>query len=219
MLGGTLPCARWFRTIAFVIPIPERTPVRPMLVVSLSLAAAGTLAAQPSRVRIGIIGHQGPVAIDSLATVVTIDAPRAQVFHAVAQVLAELKVPIDMRDSTRGIVGVMSVPKMRTFSVGRISRYLNCGSGITGLNADNWRVYVTALAFVDAASAQSTSLRLAMVGGAQDVAGAATDPVACGSTGVFEELVEERVKARLAEARPQAEQRGAGARTRMPERR
>jgi hypothetical protein len=173
-----------------------------MFVLCLSLAASGTLAGQPSQVRLGIIGHQGPVAIDSLATVVTIDAPRAQTFHAVAQVLAELKVPIDSRDSTRGIVGVLSVPKMRTFSVGPISRYLNCGSGLTGLNADNWRVYVTALAFVDAASAERTTLRLAMVGGAQDVAGSSTDPVACGSTGAFETLVTERVKARLSEPRP-----------------
>ncbi len=176
--------------------------MRRALVVCLSVLAAGALQAQPSRVRIGIIGHQGPVAIDSLATVVAIGAPRAQTFHAVAQVLAEFKVPIDTRDSTRGIVGVSSVPRMRTFGVGRLSRYLNCGSGITGLNADNWRVYVTALAFVDAAGADSTTLRLAMVGGAQDVAGAATDPVACGTTGIFETLVAERVKALLAEPKP-----------------
>ncbi len=176
--------------------------MRAVLLFPLSLCVSATLHAQPSRVRIGIIGHPGPVAVDSLATIVTIDAPRALTFHAVAQVLAELKVPIDTRDSTRGIVGVVSVPKMRTFSVGPISRYLNCGTGLTGLNADNWRVYVTAIAFVDAAGPESTTLRLAMVGGAQDVAGSSTDPVACGSTGSFESLVTARVKAKLAESKP-----------------
>lgn len=175
--------------------------MRRVVLTSLALCAAATLHAQPSRVRIGIIGHPGPVAVDSLATVIAINAPRAQTFHAVAQVFADLKVPIDTRDSTRGIVGVVSVAKMRTFGVGRISRYLNCGSGLTGLNADNWRVYVTALAFVDPAGADSTTLRLAMVGGAQDVAGSSTDPVACGSTGSFESLVTERLKAKLAETK------------------
>lgn len=175
--------------------------MRRAALLSLALCAATMLHAQPSRVRIGIIGHPGPVAIDSLATIIGIDAPRAQAFHAVAQVLAELKVPIDTRDSTRGVVGVVSVARMRTFGVGRISRYLNCGSGLTGLNADNWRVYVTALAFVDPAGADSTTLRLAMVGGAQDVAGSSTEPVACGSTGSFESLVTERVRAKLAEAK------------------
>ncbi len=176
--------------------------MRGLLVICSCLCAAQSLAAQSSRIRVGIIGHLGPVAIDSLATTVSIDAPRDVTFHAVAQVLAELKVPIDTRDSTRGIVGVMSVPRMRTFGVGRISRYLSCGSGMTGLHADNWRVYVTALAFVDAAGAGSTTLRLAMVGGAQDVEGSSTEPVACGTTGIFETLVVERVKARLAEPRP-----------------
>ncbi|MBK6489892.1 MAG: hypothetical protein IPF98_24230 [Gemmatimonadetes bacterium] len=165
-----------------------------LLVVSAHAAAAQ----QIPRVRIGIIGHPGPVSVDSLATEVTIAAPRGVTFRALAQVLAELKVPVDTRDSTRGIIGVMSVPRMRTFGTGRISKYLNCGSGMTGLNADNWRVYVTALAFVEAADSATTTLRLAMIGGAQDVAGSSTDPVACGSTGSFESLVIERLKARIA---------------------
>lgn len=171
---------------------------RLVVCVLLLLSARAVVAQQPPRVRIGIIGHPGPVSVDSLATAVTIAAPRGVIFHALSQVLTELKVPVDTRDSTGGIIGVMSVPRMRTFGTGRISQFLNCGSGITGLNADNWRVYVTALVFVEAADATTTTMRLAVIGGAQDVAGSSTEPVACGSTGVFESLVVERVKARLA---------------------
>lgn len=174
-----------------------------LLVAAVLLAvAAPSAAAQNYRVRIGIIGHPGPVAIDSLATTVKIDASRAATFHAAAQVFLELKIPVDSRDSVRGMVGVTSLTAMRRFTNGPISRFLNCGSGITGLNADNWRVFITTFAFVEAADSTHATLRLAMVGGARDVAGTSTEPVACGSTGVFEAMVAERVKLRLAQGLP-----------------
>jgi hypothetical protein len=171
--------------------------------VRLILAAAFLIAshsaeAQQRRVRIGIIGHPGPVAVDSLATTITINGSTGATYRALAQIFAELKIAVDVQDSTRGLIGVTSLARMRTFGNARISRYLNCGSGMTGLNADNWRVYVTALAFIEKADSATTTLRLAMVGGAQDVAGSSTEPVACGSTGVFESLVAERVKQRVA---------------------
>jgi hypothetical protein len=168
------------------------------LLLAALVLASHSLEAQQRRVRIGIIGHPGPVAVDSMATTVTINGSAGATYRALAQVFTELKIPMDTQDSVRGMIGVASVPRMRTFGNARISRYLNCGSGMTGLNADNWRVYVTALAFVEKADSATTTMRLAMIGGAQDVAGSSTDPVACGTTGVFESLVTERVKQRVA---------------------
>ena len=172
------------------------------LLVAASALFACSAHAQNSRVRIGIIGHSGPVAIDSLASAVTINAPRAVVFHQAAQVFTELKLQVDARDSVRGMVGITGTPKMRQFAGRPISRWLNCGSGITGLNADNWRVYITAFAFVDAADSATTTLRLAMVGGAQDVQGSSTEPVACGTTGGFETMFADKVKSRIAQNLP-----------------
>jgi hypothetical protein len=172
--------------------------MRRVIMLASLLLASQTVEAQQRRVRIGIIGHPGPVAVDSLATTVTINGSPGATFRALAQVFAELKIAVDAQDSTRGVIGVTSLARMRTFGNTRISRYLNCGSGMTGLNADNWRVYVTALAFVEKGDSTTSTLRLAMVGGAQDVAGSSTEPVACGTTGVFEALVAERVKQRVA---------------------
>lgn len=192
------PIVSTLRTVTTV-----RLPTLAFLVAAAALAVSAPRAhAQNVRVRIGIIGHDGPVAVDSLATAVTIAAPRGVVFHQAAQVFAELKVQIDARDSVRGMVGITSSPKMRQFAGRPISRWLNCGSGITGSNADNWRVYITAYAFVDAADSTSTTLRLAMVGGAQDVQGTSTEPVACGSTGGFETMFADKVKSRIAQGLP-----------------
>jgi hypothetical protein len=178
-------------------------PAVRLLIASLALAVASSSAsAQNVRVRLGIIGHPGPVNVDSMASTVTIDSPRGLVFHAASQVFAELKLQVDARDSVRGMVGVTSTAKMRSFAGRPISRWLNCGQGITGSNADNWRVYVTAFAFADAKDSTHTTLRLAMIGGAQDVAGNSTEPVACGSTGAFETMFAERVKLRIAQGLP-----------------
>ncbi|MEO6447403.1 MAG: hypothetical protein ABIZ91_15890 [Gemmatimonadaceae bacterium] len=157
--------------------------------------------AQHVRVRIGIPGHAAPVAVDSLASVFDIDASSGATFSAVETVLKDLKVPIDSRDSVRGLIGNMQLPKLRSFAGSPISRFLNCGSGITGANADNWRVYITAIAFIDKKDAATSTLRVAMVGGAQDIQGSSKDPVACGSTGGFESLLVDRVKKVLAAAR------------------
>jgi len=176
-----------------------------LAVVALALHAAFvpvTSAAQSVRVRIGIVGHLAPVAVDSLASQFTIAASRTETFKAASIVMEQLKIPVDMSDAARGVVGVSSFPQMRRVAGSPISRFLNCGVGITGANADNWRVFITAIAFVDAKDSNTTDLRVAMVGGARDVAGASTDPVACGSTGVFEGMFAERVKARLAAGAP-----------------
>ncbi len=173
-------------------------PALALLTVASSVVPVAQAVAQNARVRIGIIGHAGPVAVDSLATIMPIAAPTGATFAAVSKVFSEeLRIPIDSRDSLRGVVGVSSVARMRTFANARISKWLNCGTGITGLNADNWRVFITAFAFVDRADSASTTLRLAIVGGARDVAGSSTEPVACGSNGTFESLVAERVKRNL----------------------
>ena len=171
----------------------------PRLIIALAVLVAGqTARAQRSPLSISILGHLGPVSIDSLAIRVDVGASRGATFHAVTAVFADLKIPIDTRDSVRGIVGVANLAKMRTYANARISRYLDCGSGMTGANADDWRVYITTFAFVDAVDSSTTALRLAMVGGAREVAGNSTAPVACGSTGALESLIATRVQARLA---------------------
>ena len=133
--------------------------MRPLALLFLVCCAVANAEAQNVRVRIGVLGHAAPLALDSLASVFEVAASRGATFAAVAAVLTELRVPIDTRDSARGI---------------------------------------TALAFVDAKDSANTVLRVAMLGGAEDIQGSSKDPVACGSTGGFENFLFDRVKKRLA---------------------
>jgi hypothetical protein len=173
------------------------------LLVSLAAApVAAPVAAQGSRVRIAVAGHSAPVLVDSLASEFTIVAPRAATLDATTRALTQLGATLDLIDPRRGMVGMTNAPRMRTFGGSRLSRWVNCGNGMMGSNADSWRVFLTVYAFVDAIDSTSTRLRVAVVAGARDVAGTSTEPVRCASTGSLEEATAERVRRLLATGSP-----------------
>jgi hypothetical protein len=173
------------------------------LLVSLSAGlVALPVAAQGSRVRIAVAGHSGTVLVDSLTSDFTIVATRAATFDATTRALTQLGATLDLIDPRRGMAGMTNAPRMRTFGGSRLSRWVNCGSGMMGSNADSWRVYLTVYAFVDAIDSTSTRLRLAVVAGARDIAGSSTEPVRCASTGSLEEAAAERVRRLLATEAP-----------------
>ena len=180
-----------------------RRVMAPLAGTGLALAVlAGPLAAQGSRVRIAVAGHAAPVIVDSLATRFVLAAPRAATWTAVQEAFKALEVQPDLIDPARGMLGMTNVPKMRRLGRQPLSRLVSCGSGMMGPNADNWRVYLTVYAFVDAVGTDSTALRLAVVGGAKDVAGSSTDAVPCASTGALEEQLGARVRRALADPAP-----------------
>jgi hypothetical protein len=173
-----------------------------VLVTCVAACVATPVAAQGSSVRISVAGHGAPVLVDSVASVYIIAASRPATFDAATRALAQLGIALDRRDSVRGIVGMTNTPRMRTLAGKRMSQWLNCGSNLMGSNADNWRVILTVYAFVDAVDSTSTRLRIAILGGARDVAGTSTETVRCASTGAFEEMAAERVRRLIAAAGP-----------------
>lgn len=164
----------------------------------LALAAPVTADGQPPRIRVGVPGYVQPVSIDSLASTIDVAAPRGETFAAAVAVFEELKIPVDTRDSNAGVVGNSRIIKLRNFAGEPMSRLLNCGSGMTGPNADSWRIYISIFALVEGKGSDKSVLRVGFIAGAQDIQGASKDPVACGTTGIFETMFGDRVKKRLA---------------------
>jgi len=158
--------------------------------------------AQGSRTRIAVAGHNGTILVDSIAARFPVTASRAATFHAAAQAMLELNITPATRDSLRGTIGIANVAHRGAFARRPIRQFLDCGSGIMGANADNWRVYITAYAFVERADSATTTLRVAIIGGARDTGGVSTDAVACASTGAFETMFAERVRTRIATGAP-----------------
>ncbi|MGH7712834.1 MAG: hypothetical protein ACREOG_16205, partial [Gemmatimonadaceae bacterium] len=135
---------RWRRTLA--------------LIVLLGLPGAAPLA-QPFRARVRLPGYPTVIALDTLAVRIELPASRGEVFQVTAAAFeVELKIDTKVRDSTAGLVGNMELVKMRTLGRAPLSRYVSCGSGMTGPNADSYRIHLAIMAFVDSLAPQRTRL-------------------------------------------------------------
>jgi hypothetical protein len=73
----------------------------------------------------------------------------------------------------------------------------NCGSGMTGPNADSYRLTIAAVVLIEGLATGGSKYAIALVASAQDVQGSAKDPVPCGSTGFTELRIEELMRKAL----------------------
>jgi hypothetical protein len=151
---------------------------------------AGRADAQDYRVKLTLPGGTRlPIALDTVGVPYEVDAPKSKVFSAVSEVMTDLEIPIVHRDYPLGYIGNAKL-QLRTFFAGsQLSRYVECGLGALGPNANAWRVHMGLITFVDSIAPNKSRVRIAMSAGAIDPGGATKDPSMCGSTGVLEEKV------------------------------
>lgn len=164
------------------------------------LLASHVLEAQPARGRVNLPGFRETVVLDTLAVEFELEAPPPQAFTAAVAAFASMKIPLEVRDSLGGLVGNLRLTMMRRLDDEPLSRFLNCGTTMTGPSADSYRVYSALLAIVDPLPRNRTRLRIAFAAGARDFFGPSTEPVSCGSSGILEARMANRVKALLSAA-------------------
>ena len=154
--------------------------------------------AQPvARLRTALPGFPDPIALDTVAQYREMKAPMGAVFSAALPAFKALDIPIAVRDSAHGTVGNLGWTKMRQLSGRPMSVSFNCGSGMTGPNADSYRLTIAAVVMIEGLPNGGSKVGIALVGSAQDVQGSAKDPVACGSTGFTELRIEELMRKAL----------------------
>lgn len=160
--------------------------------------AASSLPAQLYRARVWLPAYPNVIALDTIAIRTEFPAPRLEAFQVTAAVMeAELKIELKVRDSTAGVVGNLELVKMRKLGRTPLSRYVSCGQGMTGANADSYRVYLALVAFVDTVPDKGIRLSVALAAAAQDLQGSSKPPVKCGSTGLLEGQIRRQVAARF----------------------
>jgi hypothetical protein len=172
--------------------------MRKLLLLIALAGNAAVLPAQYARARVWLPGYQTQLALDTLTPPTALDAPYGKVYTAAIAAFNELKIPLDTRDSIRGLVGNLSLKKTGSLAGEQMSRWMNCGVGMTGPNADNWRIYIAVAALLDrVAETNKTAIRVALAASAQDMQGNAKDPVTCGSSGGIEARILESVQKRI----------------------
>jgi hypothetical protein len=171
--------------------------MRNILTCFVLCASASTLGAQYMRARVWPPGFPTQVALDTIAVPVLIAAPVGKVYHAVIAAFDEFRIPIVTKDSANGMVGNSSITQSHSFAGSQMSRWFNCGTGMTGPNADTYRLYIAVAALLDRISADTTRLRIGMIAGAKDMQGNAKDAVGCATSGNLEQKLVESIQARV----------------------
>jgi hypothetical protein len=171
-----------------------RTTTRALLALAL---VAPVAAAQTPRFRVKLRAFPMEVALDTLVfNKVKVGAPMGPTFAALRDVYSELKLPKPTADSANGQLAVLRL--VRTYTIGneRMSVYFNCGTGLTGANADTWRLTIALASYTQPAAGDSTTVSTGIVAQAEDMGGASKEPVMCGSTGLLETRIATMVKER-----------------------
>lgn len=167
--------------------------------VLLIALAAATAQAQPPRPHVKFRVYPTEVFLDTLVSSRdTVAAPAAQVFAAVRAAYAALKIPRDLADSANGQLGTLRMRASNALGGELLSTYFNCGQGITGPNADQWRLQLAVVTFVQPAGEGRSRLGTGVAAEAQDMSGVSTAPAMCGSSGLLEARILKEVRARLA---------------------
>lgn len=147
----------------------------------------------PTVYEITLPGSSAWVRVDTVSTWVMAPGDPRTVFNAAVKVFKDLKIPTEVLDSTRSQVGTLKLVQSRTFAGNRMSLWLGCGQGLTGPNADSWRIYMALVSGVEAASADSSRIRTLLTATARNMGGNSSNPVPCSSTGQFELMLGKRI--------------------------
>jgi hypothetical protein len=166
---------------------------RSAAVVLALMFAAIPAAAQRSRVVVVVPGQLTRVVTDTMGTPYPVPFPRAQAYQALLAVFAELKLPTDGRDSAAAQVDTKLFYRQGSVAGKQISSYLSCGDGMTGPNADTYRVYMNITATLAPAPDDKAILKTILLAGAVNVTEGSRQPMPCESTGRLEVRIHQLV--------------------------
>lgn len=173
-----------------------------VIAVALASLSHPALAQRGERMRVALPGFGAHVVMDTVGEVREVPASPGKVYHAASLVLRNLRIPIDVSDSAAGLLGAAKLTRMRNVAGSPLSRFLECGAGMTGPRADSHRVQMPLLLFLDPMPNGYTKLRVSLVASAQDNSGTSNSPVQCGSTGALEKKLRDAIDAQLRELPP-----------------
>ena len=146
---------------------------------------------------------------DTMGVAFSIEAPAAEerevriaqagrAFAALAQVYAQLKVPPDLRDSARMIVGNPQFRLRSDLGGKALPMYLECGQDVYGLYADIAPVQMSLLTFLTPLGGSTIEVRTVLLARAVDIPRIRPNTRDCRSTGELEKRIHQMLVKALA---------------------
>jgi hypothetical protein len=166
------------------------------IAVALFLCLADAASAQARRINVALQGWSETILLDTLTVWSEMNLSPGAAYTAASQVLSGLRIPATRVDSTHGLVMNQRFAVMHRMADAPMSRWLRCGAGIAGDNADTYRISVAYALFIDPLPGDRSRVGVALAAGANDIQGASKPTVLCATTGLFEKRIHELMRYR-----------------------
>lgn len=127
---------------------------------------------------------------------VSIDIPGSAqaTWDALNQVYADLEIEVEGRDSRAMALNNTSFSVSRRLGGERLSKFFRCGTGMSGANADRFRIQINIYSRVQAVSPEMSILETTIQAFGTNPEGTSNTRVACGSTHQLEYRMATAVK-------------------------
>lgn len=166
------------------------------LLPSVAAAQVDVAAHRRDPIEVFTNNRHGSVRLDSVARWEEVSAPLATTFDAVVRVVEHhVKLRVEHADTVSKVVYNKRLITSGMLAGKPMSRWLRCGTGLTaGDYADQWRLTLAYAVFVDAVSATTSRVGVALFATARNTEGVSTGAVACASTGALEKEIVAKVR-------------------------
>jgi hypothetical protein len=128
---------------------------------------------------------------------VSIASEPTRVFESLKPVFEELGIPVATQDVATNQVGNANFWRTRKLGNDRISLFLSCGNSVTGVIADDYRVYMSVMSQVRPDGKGASEVETAFTAYAVNIDGSAAERIACGTTGQLEERIRQGILRKL----------------------
>ncbi len=139
----------------------------------------------------------GGAVANQVAVGVPVAAPAAEVWTALQAVYAELKVPEGTLETSSRTIGNQQFRVRRKFAGESMMKWVDCGSGSGGPNAETYDIQLSLISYVAAGGAKQSTLTTRVSGQGSDPAFGRSNSTVCNTQGELEKKIEEMVKAKL----------------------
>lgn len=159
----------------------------------LAVSAGTPLGAQGPQARAVLPGIEGTIMLDTMGLAHKISGNRDSIFTSLETAFKELKLPVETRNPKTGLLTNLNADVSRRIGDVAISRYLDCGRGFSGNNADFYRITLAISAWLEPATGEPQRLMVAIAASGRDPAGSRSAYSQCTSRGALERRIADRV--------------------------
>ena len=149
---------------------------------------------QTPQARAVLPGIEGAILLDTMALSFKVSGNRDSIFTALETVFKELKLPVESRNAKSTLLNNLNADISRRLGDVALSRYLDCGRGFSGSNADFYRITLAFSVWVEPATGEPQQLMVAIAASGRDPAGSRSAYSQCTSRGALEKRIADRVQ-------------------------